>query len=475
LFYGKLQHLKGADVFVHAGVELARRLGEPVRFHLVGKDVRRHLFAPGYQRQLRAYIPPELQHAFVFHGHIPPGRLPEVALQCSLAVVPSRIETFCLAAHELNWIGVPLVLADLPAFSDYFVDGVNCRKFNGQDHHAVEHLTQTLLDLLQADAPFAQWQWNAAEVVAAQRGAETYGACLRIAPAAGADGIPSRLVTKTEPMPIVSVLVPYHNAQYTLADTLKSIVHSTHADLDVIVIDDGSSQPEAVIIFDQLAEAYAGDPRFRFIHKPNGGLSSARNAGLAAARGKYVLPLDADDLIEPDYIALGVEALERNPDLAAVSCFASYFLDGDTPSSIIDYVIAYDLNPLLISLENRAGVAGSIFCRAHLPNTGYAEALPAYEDWDLWWALAEQGQVAEVIPRILYRYRRRADGLFTTVGQAHHHALVEQIEERHPRLLAQIGSIRSRYVEVVRADASRYAQVRRRVKYLAHRWLSGLD
>lgn len=463
LFYGKLQHLKGADVFVKAALEVCAQELPPVRFHLVGHDVR-DLFGPSYRARLESLIPRQLRDRFIFHGRIKPEDLPALANRCTLAVVPSRVETFCLAAHELNWIGIPLVLRALPAFEDFFQDGVNCRLFVADEETAPEALARTLIEVLRAESPFDRWVWNAPTIVEAERTVAAYRQVL-------AWPLPEP-VDQPVPASTVSVIIPYFNAQATVEDTLASVLQSSISPTEIIVVDDGSTQPAAVAYFDALRDRHARDPRFRFLRKSNGGLSSARNAALAVATGTYVLPLDADDLIEPDYLALALEALDRNPGLAATSCFVGYFADGGQVEEVIDYVIAYDLDPLLITLENRAGVAGSVFRRTALPQPAYSEILPAYEDWDLWWTLAEAGAGAEVLPRVLYRYRRRPEGLYAQVGQARHAELVAAIESRHPALLTRLGPERPLAMARMRVEGGRYHRLRRRLRDVYHRFRS---
>lgn len=460
LFYGKLQHLKGADVFVAAALKLCKAMPDRVRFHLVGHDVR-EILGPSYQKRLRSLIPRKWRSHFVFHGRILPERLPKIASRCTLAVVPSRVETFCLAAHELNWIGIPLVLRELPAFRDYFQDRVDCRFFEHDEHAAADSLASVLLDLLGQEAPFANWSWNAPKVLAAQRLPAAYREALTWPLAVD----PADSLAREG----VSVIIPYFNAHATIEATIDSVLRSTLSPEKVIIVDDGSSDPVAVSTFAALEERFAHAAGFVFVRKANGGLSSARNAGLAHSRSAFVLPLDADDLIEPDFLRLAVAALERCPELAAVSCFAAYFADGSPPEEVIDYVIAYDLDPLLITLENRAGVAGSVFRRTALPDVAYSPDLPAYEDWDLWWTLAERGAKAEVLPRILYRYRRRVSGLYASVGMARHHELLGRIEARHPALLERLGAARDSALARLNMEEGRLFRLRRRLRDLYHR------
>jgi glycosyltransferase involved in cell wall biosynthesis len=97
---------------------------------------------------------------------------------------------------------------------------------------------------------------------------------------------------------LVSVIVPAWNAEKTLAQTLESAASQTHRHLEILIVDDGSTDATAAI-----AERFcAVDERARLIRKSNGGQSSARNRGIEEARGAWIAPLDADDLWHPEKI-----------------------------------------------------------------------------------------------------------------------------------------------------------------------------
>jgi glycosyltransferase involved in cell wall biosynthesis len=122
--------------------------------------------------------------------------------------------------------------------------------------------------------------------------------------------------------PLVSVVVAARNAAKTIDRTLKSIRAQRYPNLEVIVIDDGSSDDTAAIV----ARTASDDPRIRLIQKPWGGVASARNCGLRKARGKYLAPIDADDIWHPDNLTKQVGALEAARD-APFSFAASYHID----------------------------------------------------------------------------------------------------------------------------------------------------
>ena len=111
----------------------------------------------------------------------------------------------------------------------------------------------------------------------------------------------------------ISIIIPVYGVEAYLPACVESVLHQTFSDYEVILVDDGS--PDGC---GALCDAYAKqDLRFRVIHKENGGLSSARNAGLEIARGEYVYFLDSDDTIDSDLLRTVVEHMDRGLDLLA--------------------------------------------------------------------------------------------------------------------------------------------------------------
>lgn len=106
---------------------------------------------------------------------------------------------------------------------------------------------------------------------------------------------------------MVSVIVPVYKSETTLLSCVKSLCEQTEPDLEILLVDDGSPD-ECPKLCDTLAEE---DGRIRVIHKKNGGVSSARNAGLEAARGEYVLFVDSDDSIERTMISKLLKGIEH--------------------------------------------------------------------------------------------------------------------------------------------------------------------
>lgn len=114
---------------------------------------------------------------------------------------------------------------------------------------------------------------------------------------------------------MVSVIVPIYNVEAYLRRALDSILSQTHKDWEAILVDDGSTDSSG-----EIAEEYAKrDRRFKVVHKENGGLSDARNAGLQHISGEHLLFLDADDFFHPQLMELCLKAIQR--DGSDIACF----------------------------------------------------------------------------------------------------------------------------------------------------------
>jgi glycosyltransferase involved in cell wall biosynthesis len=121
--------------------------------------------------------------------------------------------------------------------------------------------------------------------------------------------------------PLVSVVIATYNAGAYLPETLESALGQSHAERELIVVDDGSTDDTA-----RRIDRYRS--RIRYLHRAHGGLAAARNAGLRVATGDYVALLDADDLWHPEKLATQVAVAQRHPESGLIACTGVEF-DGD--------------------------------------------------------------------------------------------------------------------------------------------------
>lgn len=188
--------------------------------------------------------------------------------------------------------------------------------------------------------------------------------------------------------PLVSVVIPAYNAAWCVRRALDSVLAQTFRDFEVIVVDDGSTDETADVLDDY-------DAPVRVVSKPNGGLSSARNAGIRAATGRYVAFLDADDWWLPEKLTRQVELMEDRSEL--VFCSTAARIEAPDDTSLGEWRCRCDARPTLEAIfVVNAHVAGSgsavMVRRTVLARVGgFDERLRSLEDIDMWMRLAAVG------------------------------------------------------------------------------------
>ena len=208
-------------------------------------------------------------------------------------------------------------------------------------------------------------------------------------------------------MPLVTVLMPAWNRERFVREAVDSVLAQTFADFELLVIDDGSTDATAAIV------AAVVDPRVRCLREPHRGIGAAMNAGLRAARGRYVARLDSDDVWLPELLATQVAILEARPE-AGVAYARAQGMEAD--GALTAHV--WGMAPRWPDDHLRSMLWGDFTCnittvaRRELLERigGFDETLIAGEDWDLWLRIAKHARFA-FTDRVLARFRWHADNL----------------------------------------------------------------
>ena len=217
--------------------------------------------------------------------------------------------------------------------------------------------------------------------------------------------------------PTVSVIIPAYQTADLIAETLASVAAQTRTDYEVVIIDDGSTDD-----LNGACAPFLADPRFRLHHFANCGVTAARNRGLGLAAGQYLAFVDSDDLMEPDYLAVMLGALEANPGAVLACCDALMFGVPEREGRLLSDFEPMETPPSLQQvLAGRFLVYTGVTVRAEAVRSvgGYSTGMPAAEDFDLWLRLLIAGGSFVFVPRPLARYRRRAGSLSNTPTKLH--------------------------------------------------------
>jgi glycosyltransferase involved in cell wall biosynthesis len=207
----------------------------------------------------------------------------------------------------------------------------------------------------------------------------------------------------------VSVIMPAYNVEPFIGDALRSALAQTVTDLEVVVVDDGSTDGTAAVV-EEIARR---DDRVRFLQQANRGLAGARNTALAAARGDVLALLDSDDLWEPAFLAEQLAILDARPGVDIVTGNGRYLggpADGQPARPYPDARPAPDLASIIE--DERAVFIMSVFRRrVYDAIGGFDQTMRTNEDYDFWLRAANAGFRFARNDRPLCLYRIRGDSL----------------------------------------------------------------
>lgn len=220
---------------------------------------------------------------------------------------------------------------------------------------------------------------------------------------------------------LVSVIIPAYNAEPFLAEALDSVLASTYPHIEIIVVNDGSKDKTL-----DIAQTYEKkDERIRVIDQPNAGVCHARNNAIRASHGEYILPVDADNKIEPHFITEAVNILKKDADVKGVIPRADFF--GDRSGEWL-------LPPFSIRLLARKNIIDTcgMYRRADWEKTGgYCAEIIAREDWDFWISMLKNGgRVVKTADFCLhYRFQKKSKRTSDRLLKDH---VIKTLNKRHP-------------------------------------------
>jgi len=221
---------------------------------------------------------------------------------------------------------------------------------------------------------------------------------------------------------LVSIVIPCYNPGEWLLEAVASARAQTYPRIEIVLVDDGTDKADG-----RHRIRSAAAKADLVLEQANLGLPAARNAGMRAAHGRFVLPLDADDVLEPRYVAECVAAIST-PDPAFVYTDCRVFGE----RHYVDTLPGYNLYHLL----DRNFLTYAALIQKHDWELvgGYDESMRlGYEDWEFWLRLGAANRFGRRVPRPLFRYRKRKGSLYD-VALAHHAEIVAYIQSKHPEL-----------------------------------------
>ncbi|MEV0339511.1 glycosyltransferase [Nocardia sp. NPDC050713] len=408
LWLGTLCPGAGIDTMMRAMELVVARIPD-ARLVLRGSDTPTDPVGRSYWRHTHARLSAELRRAVTFAGPMHPDAVREQsAMLCVLAAGSASTPADALWAMS---VGCPLIVPDDSVGVGFVDDDRTGRIVAVRDADA---LAAAIIDaMLDAEA--------AARLGSAARAAvRTDHACAQIAESLTAAyhsaSPPARLPTPTG---LVSVVIPLYNYGRFLPAAVASVRESGYADVEIVVVDDGSTDPETAAVLDDMSGVTK-------IRQPNRGLSAARNTGIRSSRGDLVLVLDADDRIRPGFLSAAVAAMRSDDTLGYVGGYVRY-------SGLLDlvYVPAGMVPELNLVLHTHLKSMVLYRKRALDEVGGYDENLPAFEDWELQLRMDLSGYASDVLPIVGQLYRRHAESMSFQHSNGMRNELVQYLVSKH--------------------------------------------
>lgn len=231
---------------------------------------------------------------------------------------------------------------------------------------------------------------------------------------------------------MLSVVIPFYNAGAYLEDALHSVASVQYSDIEIILVDDGSTDPQSILKITELSKQYP----IKVIHKQNGGLATARNTGAQVARGEFLTFLDADDTVHSEYYRKAIDILQFYENIAFVGCWAKYWGEGE------GYWPAFNPEPPYLLVHNLM-VSGALVYRTN-SFLEYGQNDPEFqyglEDYESLIHMVEQGYRGVVIPDALYNYRVRSSSMIHQVDNKKRMLIYNLIIEKHPEIYKNFGN-----------------------------------
>src|SRR5881394_520649 len=418
LYLGRFERRKGVQNLLRAVSSIE---SNDLHLTLLGGDTDTAPLGTSMRAQLELVASGDPRIEFL--DAVPRSELARVIRAHDAVVLPSLWEAWPYVELEILRLNRPLIATPTGGLTEMVRPDVNGWRTEVGADHLAELIERLIMDRDAVERPRLEElpAMTFAELTDESEILEAYDSLLREPARWDLPSAPSRPRADTrrlaavEPArdPLVSVVIPYYRLHEHVEETVESIFAQTYPQLEVIIVNDGSFY-DADWVLGELAARYP----LAVLTQMNAGLGAARNFGISQSRGRYIVPLDPDDMLEPTYIERGVTLLESQPDLAYVSSWTRYVDQDGTELEPSDqgYQPLGNMSELVRDM-NVAGVATAVI-RRHVFDLGFAYShdLTGYEDWSLYRDLGENGYEGIIIPERLFRYRIRPESMFRQIG-----------------------------------------------------------
>lgn len=234
--------------------------------------------------------------------------------------------------------------------------------------------------------------------------------------------------------PLVSIIITCYNYGNFIRDAFNSALQQTYSNIEIVIVDDGSDEVTCEVL--KAIDAEYAD--VKVYYNNNKGPAAARNFGIEKSQGSYIVPLDADDVLDKHFVEKGMDVIRHDNNISPVYCDVRYFGNVCYTKARKEWSqqAIYCNNFILIS---------SVFSRQAWQDCGgFDEYLIGLEDWEFWVHMAKKGYVGKRIPEPLL-YVRKHDGLNLT----------------HISTKEDTGRIKRKYIKLKHGLGNKYRWFRR--------------
>lgn len=240
--------------------------------------------------------------------------------------------------------------------------------------------------------------------------------------------------------PHISIIVPCYNQARYLDETLQSVLKQSFQKWECILVNDGSTDNTK-----KVAQKWLNiDNRFKYYFQENSGVSSARNFGISQAGGRYILPLDSDDLLGPSYLELAAAIFKKETNLTLVYCRAKKI------GSENEY---WELPPYTLKTLAKGNIIFScaFFKKQDWEKMGGYDTnlVHGYEDWDFWISLLKNGGQVYQIPEVQFYYRIKNSSRNKDISEKQFEEIYIYLSKKHSDFFVDhVGSFQQLTLEI---------------------------
>lgn len=230
-------------------------------------------------------------------------------------------------------------------------------------------------------------------------------------------------------VPLVSIVIPCYNQAHFLQETLSNLEPSSSV-YEVIIINDGSTSKDSSAHFEMISKL-----GFNVIHQKNAGLAAARNAGIELAKGEFVFLLDADNMIEPNFIDAALNVFANDKSVSVIYGDASYFGNKEG-----DWIVGdFNLQKLMLAnyIDACAIVRKDVFEKLGGYDVTLNKIKSGWEDWEMWLRISFNGGKFKYLPIKSFRYRVAEQSMITEVANNYkaRNMLLDYLHKKYPNQL----------------------------------------